>query len=414
MINLRYHIVSITAVFLALGIGLAFGAAFIDRATVGTLDANLRSLEQQNRDLEAVNARLDERIDAFDAAAAEFDELGIPQLVDGRLAEVPVLLIATRGVDGDAVDAATGAVVAAGATFAGTLWLTDRLTLTDDGAREDLAVLLGRDPGTEAATLRAQLVGRLQATLISAARPTAVPDEDVPGDGDLTPDTGDPADPPATTEGPAAGDGTPSATDPPGDDPTATTDAAPAENGDPGDGEPSPDPAPRPVPPLIQGLLEGGFLELDPPDVVPADFALLPTNDARYLVVSGPGAAVPDAQLLRPLVAAIAEAAEAGVPGGPVLVAAQAGPAAGTPLSDDVDPAAERIRFVGPLREDEELRDRLSTVDDLEAGAGVLASVLALERGILGAYGHYGVGEGAQSLLPAPPAPVADDDGGTG
>jgi hypothetical protein len=33
MINLRYHIVSITAVFLALGIGLAFGAAFIDRAT---------------------------------------------------------------------------------------------------------------------------------------------------------------------------------------------------------------------------------------------------------------------------------------------------------------------------------------------------------------------------------------------
>ena len=31
MINLRYHIVSITAVFLALGIGTALGGTFLDR-----------------------------------------------------------------------------------------------------------------------------------------------------------------------------------------------------------------------------------------------------------------------------------------------------------------------------------------------------------------------------------------------
>ena len=34
MINLRYHIVSITAVFLALGIGLTLGSTFLDRVTV--------------------------------------------------------------------------------------------------------------------------------------------------------------------------------------------------------------------------------------------------------------------------------------------------------------------------------------------------------------------------------------------
>lgn len=396
LINLRYHIVSITAVFLALGIGLAFGAAFIDRATVGTLDANLTSLEGQNRDLEAVNRRLEERIDAADAAAEEFDELGIPQLVDGRLAEVPVLLIATRGVDEEVVDAAAGAVVAAGATFAGTLWLTGRLTLADDGAREDLALLLGRDAETDAATLRTQLVGRLQATLIGATRPAPVP-----GDEEVAPEGDESEEPTATTDAPPPDDGTTPTTGPVADDSV-------------GDGEASPDPAPRPVPALVQGLLEGGFVELDAPDAPPAGFALVPANDARYLVVSGPGAVVPDAQVLMPLVTAVAGAAEAGVPGGPVLVAAQSGPVAGAPLGDDVDPAAERVRFVGPLREAEGVRDRLSTVDNLEGGAGVLATVLALERGILGQYGHYGVGEGAQSLLPAPPAPTAADDEGTG
>lgn len=413
MINLRYHIVSITAVFLALGVGLAFGAAFIDRATVGTLDANLTSLEGQNRDLEAANRRFQERIEANDAAAAEFGELGIPQLVDGRLAEVPVLLIATRGVDETAVDAAAGAVVAADATFAGTLWLTDRLTLADDGAREDLALLLGRDAGTDAVTLRAQLVGRLQATLIGATRPTSVPNDEETAPDDDGGDT-------ATTEVPPA-DGVAMTTPGPGEDPTATTEVSAPAGGTtttaaPGvdDGEASLDPAPRPVPPLVQGLLEGGFLELDVPDAAPDGFALVPVNDARYLVVSGPGAEVPDAQVLAPLVAAIAGAAEAGAPGGPVVVAAQAGPVAGADLGDDVDPAAERVRFVGPLRLDEGIRDRLSTVDHLEQGTGVLASVLALERGIVGQYGHYGVGEGAQSLLPAPPAPTPADDEGTG
>ncbi|MEJ7845581.1 MAG: copper transporter [Acidimicrobiales bacterium] len=406
LINLRYHIVSITAVFLALGIGLAFGAAFIDRATVGTLDANLTSLEGQNGDLEADNRRLEERIDAADAAAEEFDELGIPQLVDGRLADVPVLLIATRGVDEEAVDAAAGAVVAAGATFGGTLWLTERLTLADDGAREDLALLLGRDVETDAATLRTQLVGRLQATLIGATRPT--PD---PGVDEVAPDGGDPEEPTATTDAPPPPPAAPPPRGPPPPPPPPGRGGAP---GGAGDGETSLDPAPRPVPPLVQGLLEGGFLELDAPVAPPAGFALLPANDARYLVVSGAGALVPDGQLLAPLVAAIAGAAEAGVPGGPVLVAAQSGPVAGAPLGDDVDPAAERVRFVGPLREAEGVRDRLSTVDNLEGGAGVLAAVLALERGILGQYGHYGVGEGAQSLLPAPPAPTAAEDEDTG
>ena len=38
MINLRYHIVSITAVFLALAIGVVMGTSFLSRATVDLLN----------------------------------------------------------------------------------------------------------------------------------------------------------------------------------------------------------------------------------------------------------------------------------------------------------------------------------------------------------------------------------------
>jgi hypothetical protein len=52
MINLRYHIVSLTAVFLAIGIGLTLGSTFLDRATVDNLQGQLESLETrlQERD----------------------------------------------------------------------------------------------------------------------------------------------------------------------------------------------------------------------------------------------------------------------------------------------------------------------------------------------------------------------------
>ena len=41
MINLRYHIVSITAVFLALGIGITLGSTFIGRETLDQIRNNV-------------------------------------------------------------------------------------------------------------------------------------------------------------------------------------------------------------------------------------------------------------------------------------------------------------------------------------------------------------------------------------
>ena len=45
MINLRYHIISIVAVFLALGIGLALGSTFVDTILVNELEDQVNEFE---------------------------------------------------------------------------------------------------------------------------------------------------------------------------------------------------------------------------------------------------------------------------------------------------------------------------------------------------------------------------------
>ena len=339
MINLRYHIVSITAVFLALGIGLAFGAAFIDRATVEALNSNLAEIEAQNTELERANGELSGRVAAAERLETGLREQGLVQLLDGRLAEVPVLLLASAGVDDEVLEAAEAALTAAGAEVPGVLTVTERFALDDPGELEDLRTLLELPDGVEN-QLRVAVTRRVRSLLAAAAAPGAAS---------------------AVAEGPV------------------------------------------PMPPLVQQLLEAGFLELDPADEPPAAFALLPASGLRILAVSGADADVADADFLQPLLEGLVrldpvspEAAP------PVVVAAQ-------PLVPDegetdangneIDP----LPFVGPLREDEELRTRLSTVDHLDSFAGLVAAILALQHGGDGQLGHYGLGDGAQSLLPTIP-----------
>ncbi len=358
MINLRYHIVSITAVFLALGIGLAFGAAFIDSATVERLDRNLEAIERQNDELRADRDRRQDRIDGFVAAERELRQQGIPQLLAGHLEGVPVLVLAVRGVDEDLVQSTVDAVAAAGAELGGVLWLTDRLALDDDGEVADMASVL-QLPSADAARLRSVVATRLGTLFAAAADSTESDDE--------------------------AGD------DEPGDEGLPTEPTLPVE--------------PVPEPPLLAALRAASFLELDPPAVAPEGFTVVPEAGLRLVTVSGPGADLADADVLVPVLERFSRGTVPNV-GGPIAVAAQEGPDPNAEATDEFDPAAERVRFVGLLRGAEGLRDRVTTVDDLEAFPGLVAVLLGLEQGAAGRFGHYGVGEGAQSLLP--PAPSAE------
>jgi hypothetical protein len=355
MINFRYHIISITAVFLALGLGLALGTSFGNRALVDSLQNRQGALDKEVKEKRSTNSRLESEANQAAERAKKFEEQAVAgPLIKGQLDTVPVLMVAPTGIDDESLASLRTAVTTSGADFAGTLRLDSRLDLDGDNATK-LAAILGVPETTSRAELRKELTKQLADVLRAGAKaptdtPTTEPPTTLPG---------------ATT------------TTLPGAPPAPTTEA-PTE------------PSSTAEPPLITALRDGGFLHLEPPDNGESSDPLVLGGNYRYIFVTGPGADVADSDLLLPLVQDLG--ATAGVP---LLVATAAVPP---------DPEANRTVALKPIRDDAALTKNVSTVDDLESFDGVAAAILGVQELGDGRHGQYGWGEGATSPLPPVPA----------
>lgn len=168
MIDFRYHIVSIVAVFLALGIGLLMGSGVLG-------DPLLENIRDRARDVQDFNDRLkDDVVDLEQelAVARRFAETVAPILIDDRL----------EGDDVVIVDVAAGALSLdtlmealeedAGATVASIVTLSDDFDLTSEEDYEELRELTG-GTAADADGLRvaaARQLGNRIATLAGARR----------------------------------------------------------------------------------------------------------------------------------------------------------------------------------------------------------------------------------------------------
>ena len=88
MIDFRYHLVSIVAVFLALGLGLLVGATALQPTALGGL---IRLSQQERKQIDsalAANRQLTRQIDSND----QFAQGVAPQLLDQLLAGEPCRL----------------------------------------------------------------------------------------------------------------------------------------------------------------------------------------------------------------------------------------------------------------------------------------------------------------------------------
>ena len=128
MINLRYHIVSLVAVFLALALGIVMGSTVIDRAIVDGLRNRVDSVSNRANRIDTENKNLHGQLDMMRSFAEEARD----QLVQGRLKGVPVLLVTVQGVDRKPVEAARDALSVAQAIPAGTLLFTNKLRLDNN------------------------------------------------------------------------------------------------------------------------------------------------------------------------------------------------------------------------------------------------------------------------------------------
>jgi Copper transport outer membrane protein, MctB len=166
LINLRYHIVSLVAVFLALAIGVVVGSTALKEGTVSVLRATSNGLIRQSQEERARNQVLQGELDGY----KQFSTAVLPGLVRDKLKDQSVLLLDTDRVDDSTRKPIEDALKAAGADVDGRItFASNRLSLVAEGDRTALAALLNTDQQDPEA-LRQALVARLTDRLTGPAR----------------------------------------------------------------------------------------------------------------------------------------------------------------------------------------------------------------------------------------------------
>jgi hypothetical protein len=331
MINFRFHIVSLTAAFLAFTVGLLLGTNFLADYSKNYLEHRIDDFSDRLKSEKSTNSRLKRDLGSLEKENKNLDQQIGERLFPGLLKNDPVLVIAPRGLSGDPspVDRVTDALQQAAADEVGVWWLTDRLALDDGDEITDLAGILGSS-SNKPDELRKDLADQMASVLAGVTGPMS------------------------------------------------TNPSAPK-----GSREPE----------LLKRLREGGFVDYDPPEDSSEDAVLLPASGLRVAMVTGQGAAVSDDLVMFPMLQAIA--ADGPVP----VVVAQ------TPVTSDDANASPTEPLVTALRHEGKVKDRITTVDDLDRVAGRIATVLALSDAEPGSpkVGHYGLRDDAQRLIPEIP-----------
>ena len=100
MINFRFHLASLIAIFLALALGVVVGAGVIDRGVVDTLNNRLDSVERTSDRIKGENSQLRSENSELTKAIGD---LQCPAVADTLVAE-DIGIIAVRGIDEGAVN----------------------------------------------------------------------------------------------------------------------------------------------------------------------------------------------------------------------------------------------------------------------------------------------------------------------
>lgn len=122
MINFRFHVVSIVAVFLSLALGIMIGSTVVDRAIVASLRNQIERVEANADAQRAENSALTKEL----ALKGDYVKATASFAVSGRLLGVPLAIIAESTVSDDNVIALIELSRDAGSTVGGFIRLTDK------------------------------------------------------------------------------------------------------------------------------------------------------------------------------------------------------------------------------------------------------------------------------------------------
>ncbi|MHB1125709.1 MAG: copper transporter [Bacillota bacterium] len=143
--NLKYHITSLVAVFLALGIGILTGSAVIgsdvyvseQKQIVDRLERDFEYLREQNRLSQQEVAAFRSASDNYQKFAEEI----IPELIKDRLKDMQLAVIETNGYSD--VEDMLGSLKVAGAKVVSTTVLHSSFDVIDKATADEISEILG-------------------------------------------------------------------------------------------------------------------------------------------------------------------------------------------------------------------------------------------------------------------------------
>jgi Copper transport outer membrane protein, MctB len=137
VIDFRYHLVSIIAVFLALAVGLLVGSTALSGTATDVLRHAQSAAVARNEALNKANKQLSQQVSADQA----FAQAGSQRLLGGLLAGENVVLVLAPNEDSDMVSAMTAALGRAGAKVTGQIQLTQQFMQTTGPVESSLTEL---------------------------------------------------------------------------------------------------------------------------------------------------------------------------------------------------------------------------------------------------------------------------------
>jgi hypothetical protein len=123
VIDFRYHVVSIVAVFLALAIGIVLGSTELQGTTIDVLRNTSQQIKNEYDATHAKNVALNQQVAAYEA----FAQANEPRILGGLLDGQRVVLVSAPGAPGPVVSGITSALRQAGATVTGGVNLQPKL-----------------------------------------------------------------------------------------------------------------------------------------------------------------------------------------------------------------------------------------------------------------------------------------------
>jgi hypothetical protein len=162
MISMRYHIVSLAAIFLALALGIVLGATKISSPILTGLQSDKSTLSTENDTLSSNNTSLSARVTSDDKFAGSVANLA----VRGTLPGSTVVLLTTADADPGDRDAVLSLLARAGAKVTAQLQLT--ADFSDPTRADDLRTLSARMLPTGAKLPAVSKVGAVAGGLLAS------------------------------------------------------------------------------------------------------------------------------------------------------------------------------------------------------------------------------------------------------